>query len=510
MVWLFSRKTIKSPALPVSNQLAFSIKSLSLPEATPKWFLFSKRDATWNVNTAINEGYSASSIVYTAVEKRAKLIASVPWSVQRKTPEGWETLTQHPLQRLIENPNPDQSFYELMYEASQSLDLAGNAYISEIRMNDNGLPVALWLLPAEHIKIKPSRTNMVEHYEYSDGGVKQKIDPKDMIQLKMPNPANRYFGMPVLMAAGRATDVDRESGIWQKSSLQNRGVLDIHVEVPEGTTPEQIEEAKKQYREKHGGGKNAREPMFSSGRITQMGQNAVEMDFVASRRSVWTEIAAVFGVPLAAMGFTEDVNLANANAMMRQLWQNTVIPQLELIKRQLTQQLAREFGADIRLNYDLSNVPAFAEDMTEKLQNAERLFRLGVPFNTVNQYLELKLDDIDGGNVGYIPSGLIPTSFDTDIFDGAIPTDQDIANIGGDALPVPSAGLDKIQDTALNGAQISSLSDIVNQVSMGLMPPESAISLIAASFPAISEDAARAMIDPAARFAASRPQPENG
>jgi len=421
MVWPFSSNTVKSPAMPVPQQLAFSIKSLSLPEATPRWWLFSKRDEAWNIRTAIDEGYSASSIVYTAVEKRAKLMASVPWEVQRRTGDGWEPVPQHPLQRLIDNPNPDQSLYELMYEASQSLDLAGNAYISEIRANDNQPPVALWLLPAEHMRIKPSRTNMVEYYEYTEGGVKQKIDPRDMIQLKMPNPANRWFGMPVLMAAGRATDVDRETGIWQKTSLQNRGVLDIHVEVPEGTLPEQIEEAKKQYREKHGGAKNAREPMFSSGKITQLGQNAVEMDFVASRRAIWTEIAAVFGVPLAAMGFTEDVNLANANAMMRQLWQNTIVPQLELIKRQLNQQLAREFGTDIRLNYDLSNVPAMQEDMSEKLQNAERLFRLGVPFNTVNQYLELGLDDIEGGDVGYIPSGLIPASFDADPFQGGEP-----------------------------------------------------------------------------------------
>ena len=510
MVWPFSSKTIQSPALPVPSQLAMSIKSLSLPEATPRWWLFSKRDESWDVKTAINEGYSASSIVYTAVEKRAKLIASVPWEVQRKRGDRWEPVENHPLERLLERPNPDQSLYELMYEASQSLDLAGNAYISEIRRGENTPPVALWLLPPEHMKIKPSRTNMVEYYEYTEGGVKQKIDPRDMIQLKMPNPANRWFGMPVLMAAGRATDVDRESGIWQKVSLQNRGVLDMHIEVPPEAQPEQIEEAKRIWREKHGGANNAREPMFSSGKITQLGQNAVEMDFVASRRAVWTEIAAVFGVPLAAMGFTEDVNLANANAMMKQLWQNTIVPQLELIKRQLNHQLASEFGADIRLMYDLSNVPALQEDMGEKLQNAERLFRLGVPMNTVNQYLELGLDDIEGGDVGYIPSGLIPASFDAEPFDGGLPTADDIENIGAEPMALPVVGADKIQDTALNGAQIASLSDIVNQVSQGLMPPESAISLINASFPAISEEAAREMIEPAARFAATRPQPENG
>jgi HK97 family phage portal protein len=417
MVWPFTRK-LQTPALSVPSQLSMSIKSLSLPEATPRWWLFAQNDHQWSSRVAIDEGYAASSIVYTAVEKRAKLLASTPWRVERRRGDEWEPLDDHPLINLLERPNPDQSFYELMYEASQSLDLAGNAYLTEIRPSEGRPPVALWLLPAEYMKIKPGRSQLVEYYEYSEDGIRQRIQPEDLIHLKMPNPSNRWFGMPVLMAAGRATDVDRETGIWQKTSLQNRGVLDMHIEVPEGTTPEQIEEAKRQYREKHGGPDTAREPIFSSGRITQLGQTAVEMDFVASRRAIWTEIAAVFGVPLAAMGFTEDVNLANADAMMRQLWQNTIIPQLDLIKRQLNHQLASEFGDDIRLMYDLSNVAALQDDFGEKLSNAERLFRMGVPFNEINQKLELGFEDTEGGEVGYIPSGLIPASFDQDQFAG--------------------------------------------------------------------------------------------
>lgn len=417
MVWPFSRK-LKTPALTVNQQLAVVAKSLTLPQATPNWWLFSKRDAEWSTETAIAEGYNASAIVYAAVEKRAKLIASAPWVAERKVNGEWEPAPESPLQRLIDNPNPEQSTYELIYQASQSLDLSGNAYISEIKRG-NGQPMALWLLPAQYMRLKPGRERLVDYFEYGEAGTRKKIDSDDMIHLKMPNPNSRWFGMPVLMAAGRATDVDRESGIWQKVSLQNRGVIDIHVEVPDGTTPESIDEAKKRYKERQSGPDNARDPMFTSGKVTQLGQNAVEMDFVASRRAVWTEIAAVFGVPLAALGFTEDVNLANAEAMNKQLWQATIIPQLDLMKRQLNHQLASEFGNEWRLTYDLSNVTALQEDYSDKLANADKLYRMGVPFNVINQKLELGFDDIEGGDVGYIPSGLIPASFDSEPFQGA-------------------------------------------------------------------------------------------
>lgn len=404
MVWPFS-KTVKNPAPPVTQQAAVAVKSVSLPEVTPRWWLFSRRDDLWLTDVAIKEGYNASAIVYAAVEKRAKLLASVPWKAQRRTADGsYEDAPGSPLQRLLDNPNPDQSLYELMYQASQALDLSGNAYISEIKRGRT--PVAVWLLPSEHMRIKPGSQSLVDYYEYDESGSKRRIEAEDLVHLKMPNPNSRYFGMPVLMAAGRATDVDRESGIWQKASLQNRGVLDMHFEVPEGTTPEQVEGMRKRFEERNAGPDNARKPIFSSGKVNQLGQTAVEMDFTASRRSVWTEIAAVFGVPLAAMGFTEDVNLANAESMNKQLWQNTIIPQLDLIKRQLQKQLASEFGPEFRIVYDTSNVAALQEGLGDKLANAERLFNMGVPFNVINQHLELGLDDIEGGDVGRLAPAL--------------------------------------------------------------------------------------------------------
>jgi len=429
-MWPFSRK-MQTPFVPVESQLAMSIKSVSLPELTPQWWLFARRDYDWDIETAVLEGYQASAVVYAAVEKRAKLLASVPWVAERRTRDGeWEPAENSPLQQLVDRPNPDQSMYELVYQISQSLDLAGNAYLSEVKRGPRA--VALWHLPAKHMKLKPGKTRLIDYFEYDEAGSKARIEPEDMVHLRMPNPNSRWFGMPVLMAAGRATDVDRESGIWQKASLQNRGVIDVHFEVPTGTTPEQVDDMKKRWKEKQSAPANAREPTFTSGKVTQMGQTAVEMDFVQSRKAVWTEIAAVFGVPLAALGFTEDVNLANAESMNKQLWQDTIIPQLDLIKRQLNHQLAGEFGPEFRLSYDLSNVPALQEGLDKKLESAERLYRMGVPFNVINQHLEMGLDEIEGGDVGYIPSGLIPASFDASVEDFQPGDDADGADTDGE------------------------------------------------------------------------------
>ncbi len=394
-MWPFTKKTISPDAYSVQDQVANALKSMSLPELSPKWRLSAQNDSNWSTATAIAEGYNASSVVYTCVEKRAKLISSVPWRAMRRLADGeLEPAPDSELQRLIDAPNPDMSTMELMHTISQSLDLAGNGYLTKVRAGVRSQPKQLWPLPASYVRIKPGTQQLIDEYEYTEAG--RKIIPADdMVHLRLPNPGSRYFGQPVLMAAGRATDIDRESGDWQKASLQNRGVLDIHVEVPDGTPEEAVTAIRESLTARQSSPANARKPIVTSAKIQQLGQNAVEMDFVQSRKAVWGEICAVFGMSMADLGFTESVNLANAQAMNAALWKNTILPQLELIKRQLNAQLAEDFGGEYVLEYDISNVEALQENFTEKLTNAEKLWRLGFSLEAINNRLELGFDTDD-------------------------------------------------------------------------------------------------------------------
>ena len=396
-MWLFSKKV--KPNIPsVPSQIAMAVKSITLPEAQPDWRLFAKKDKLWNIDNAILEGYNASAVVYTCIEKRASLVASVPWYAGRKLADGTiEALPPtHPLNKLIDRPNPETSWLEVMHEWSQSLDLAGNAYASIIRGGVGGTPTAIWNLEAKYIKAKPGNQRLVDLYEYQQySGSKKTVDADDMLHLKQPNPNDPIFGMPTLMAAGRATDIDRESGNWQKASLQNRSASSLHIEVPEGTQPEDAQAIQQSVMEKYSGAANADKPFVTSGKITNLNRTAAEMDFVNSRKAVWSEICAVFGLSMSDLGFTESVNLANAQAMARQLWKNTIIPRLELMKRQLNIQLAYDFGDNVCIEYDVSGVDALQDNYTELLANAQTLWQMGFSLEAINDKLGLGFDAED-------------------------------------------------------------------------------------------------------------------
>lgn len=499
-----SNQPVPAPVLSVDFQLKQITEAVKKGiQIAPSWTIGKSRGRSdWDFRTAVVEGYTASTIVYACVEKRAQLVASVPWKAARKVNGEIEFEPNSKLQALLDDPNDDESFYELIYNAQQATDLNGQAYIYSMLAGTDNVPVELRYLPPEGMKITPNKFRAAESYEYH----KQTVDKEEMVVLKKPNPRDPLFGMPVLMAAGRPTDVDREAGIWQKTSLENRGASDLNIKLPDGATQEQVNNVKKQYKEQQAGAKNARKTMVTNAEIQQLGQNAVELDFVASRRSTWTEIAAAFGMSLANLGMTESVNLANADAMDKQLWKNTIIPQLELFKRQFDRQLAKAFGPEWVMVPDLTNIAALQDNRNEVLDAATKLFAMGVPFDQINQTLELGLEEFEGSDVGYIPTGLIPSSFNNldDDNEETDNSDEALGNAAEEAFGLPLDTGTDVQGSALNGAQVNSLTEIVGQVARGELPVESAILLIIAAFPSLTEAEARDMVSPAEDYNLSR------
>ena len=69
------------------------------------------------------------------------------------------------------------------------------------------------------------------------------------------------------------------------------------------------------------------------------------------------------------------------------------------------------------------------------------------------------------------------------------------------------AGAQDVQQTALNGAQVSSLLEVVQGVRDGALPAESALGLLQVAFPSISLEQARGIINPAANAPALTPAP---
>jgi HK97 family phage portal protein len=387
-------------------------KSYSSPELLLQYYGSTPRFNEWNTEKAIKEGFMHSTWVYSCVNLRASSGSSVPWIVERDVGGEWQLDETSDLANLLKRPNPDMDFRQLIEYTIQHLDLSGNAYWSKVRPNPNADPGQLWPLLPQAMRVVPGSTRLVAKYEYNLGIVRKDIPPEDIIHFKYADPSNLWFGVSPLKSAAQAVDIDNEAERFQKVSLENRGLSDLHFEVPEEATAEQVSELRRMFKDQQGGPRNARKALFSSGKVTQLNTTAAELDFTESRKFIRDEICSAFGVPPPMVGNYEKATLANIETARKIFWRDTMIPLLDKVAGMLNMQLAAEFGTEYRIRYDLSQVDALQENFTEKVTNAQGLWSMGLPWNEINRRLELGFSDIDGGEVGYLPAGLLPTNFE--------------------------------------------------------------------------------------------------
>lgn len=78
--------------------------------------------------------------------------------------------------------------------------------------------------------------------------------------------------------------------------------------------------------------------------------------------------------------------------------------------------------------------------------------------------------------------------------------DDAAKRIAGAAVATGATGAEVVADTALNGAHVSSLVEIINAVVSGQMPSETAKAAIAAAFPGVDDKTIQAIVGPLLKF----------
>lgn len=405
----------------------FFKKSVSTAALIPAWskaFHFSD----WDGKKAITEGYKSSTWVYVCVNMRMKAVSSVPWVVEQKVNGEWKPAPNHPLQAILTHPNPEMDFNEMMRLSMSQLDLCGNTYWTKVRsgVNGDGRLVFLYPVPKPYcMEVKTGDGVTKAEYKYQDNGASVKFKPSEIVHFAYTNPDNMMFGMSPLQAGGRAVDIDVQAAKFQHISMGNRGIPDgIFNMTDENPSKDKFEMTRDIVREQYAGGaNNARMPwVLFNGQWQQMSLSAAELDFVNSRKFTREEICAIYSVPPPMVGIYDNATLANIQTARQIFWHDTIIPLLDELSSHINHSLVPEFGKfdTLRIVYDTTDVQVLQENYTSKVDNAIKLFGMGVPLNEINQVLDLGLPDVEGGDVGYIGAGLIPAGFDF----GSLATDS--------------------------------------------------------------------------------------
>lgn len=354
------------------------------------------------------EGYNRNVWVYASIERITRAAKSVPWTVYRAPGNSrgrTVRLDDHPLALLMRRPNPEQGGGAFIESVIGYLLLAGNSYI-EAAGPQGGPPRELWPLRPDRVRVLPDPVRRIRGYRYTAGGTSVDFEPEQVLHVKTFHPTDDFYGLSPIQAAARAVDQSNAADAWNAALLQNMarppGAL-----VAEGQlTDAQFERLKEQMHQHYQGAKNAGRPMLLEGGLDwkSMGLTPAEMDFLEGQKFDARKIAVIFGLDPALLGDSANRTYSNQKEARRGLYEDVVLPLLDVLRDELNNWLTPAFGDRLYLDYDRDQIDALQEDREQlwgRITAADWL--------TINEKRRATgYDDIPGGDVVLVSATMLP------------------------------------------------------------------------------------------------------
>ncbi len=388
----------------------FSHSGVGAAAGIPTWASLGYKDY-------VNEGYKSLVWVYRCVREIAEAVSSVPWEVYEVRADGTERLLLgHPLEKLLKVPNRIMDGTQLFEAWTVYLLLSGTSFFEIVRRgenNDQGEPLELFPLRPDLMKIVPDTDHFIREYILEVRGEKISYRPDELVHWKFIDPLNEYRGMPPIQAGARIIDTENNAISWNKVMLQNAAQPSGALIVPEGKrlSPMQKLDLKEQIEYKFSRA-NAHRPMLleSGMKWEQMSVSQRDMEFSKQRLMNAQEICALFGVPPEVVGAGDRPKFDNYKIARLSFWEETVLNLLEKIRSGLNMRVSILYGDNIRVRFNVRNVPAMREVFKEKIETAQRLQELGFSLNAINAHLDLGFDAVPWGDEPLVPGTLVPIS----------------------------------------------------------------------------------------------------
>jgi HK97 family phage portal protein len=372
------------------------------------------------------EGVRKNAIVANCLSEHVFAYPEARLKVYRKTAAGLEPLPNHPLQILLDNPNPQMGQAELLQYIALYKPIGGSAYLYKVR---SAARRVVELLPLNDSQITPVGGNNlpIDHYNWTneETGKDEAISSEDIVHLKwMPDPLAPHLGLSPLIAVAREIDLDAEARRYLFALLKNDAVPRTVITGPPGMTPlskDERERLENLVNDRYSGDNRGKAAVLGGLDIKRVSLDLQELAFEALSRVPEARIAGALRVPpvLAFLNVgLEQMTYNNVEGMRRIFTEGTMSRLWRIDADEIGTDLLPEFGNSTGLivKFDTSEVPALQENVAELRTWAnDALSRGGITRNQYLAYLGLPPDP--NGNVYLmsmsiqeVPAGIVSPS----------------------------------------------------------------------------------------------------
>ena len=430
----------------------------------------------------------------------AQSLASCPIHIMRNMGNGrrQEARDLGVHRTLSKSPNFWQSQYEWLEQMAHHTALWGSGY-SRILPGDRGFATQL-------IPIHPSRmkerllsdrdgrpVSLVYDYWGPDGT--RTFQQSEILHFRWLSD-NGYSGLVPAELCGTAVTLARKLDIAAAAYWDNSARPDVVLETTEAIPDAAVAQLRQQWREMYGGvrnkGQTAILPKKTTARVLE-GSSREAAQFMELRQSIVGEIARAFGIPSTLIGDAAMAKYSNVEQEFLSAQVFTLLPWQRRMEGAIDRSILSTYGDDVYCKLD--NRGLLRGDTAARAALYQSLFNMAaIKPNEIRALEDLEILDDEAANKTYMQLGFAPLGAND------IPADAPADEPAADAAPADplapaadsAAGL---ASTALNGAQVTALLDVLAQISAGAIDPSAAVAIITSAFPTISEALAKQIAD---------------
>jgi len=303
----------------------------------------------------------------------------------------WEEVDDHPLVKILNNPNPYMSRGQFWSLTVVYYYLAGNAYALKARYQGGILDGAVGeLWPLRPDRMKPIPGDMakgepfIKGYEYSIDGQKKFLPKEDVLHFKTRNPLNPYEGLPPLMSIMPRVSIDTYMRTFLSTFFERGGAgAGASLNVKGKMDQSDKDGLRERFKRMFAGGQfdvlvtAADDVTYTPFTLNRGLRDALpkEIDAVNEAR-----IGMVLGIPGSILGLLigyESSSYANKRQDWQVFWDITMTPLMSDLDDVLNLSLVPEFGGIDEVCFDLSDIRALQEDEDKMQERARKNFQVG-------------------------------------------------------------------------------------------------------------------------------------
>ncbi len=348
----------------------------------------------WGYVEGATLGFAGNELVYAIITDIAESAAEPYMDVYKNN----EIVPNHPALKLFAQPNPYMSGFEMSELIMVQLYLAGNAFIQKIRSR-SGQVVELWPIwnPAGMEAMINTATGLVDFWNYypegpAGTGKPVRIENADIIQHKMPNPLNPYFGLAPIAVATKAVTRDNQATDYVNAFFANSAVPLGLLKIKKTLQGEEADNIRALWKSRYSGRTGwydvavlDSETDYQRLSLTQQEMGMPELTNLTEER-----ICMIFKWPPILIGALVGLKFAtysNFEQARRLAWEDTLSPIYTRLTDKYNQALAPDFGllpASRPFRWNFSNVLALQSNQTEVANQARADYQAGGI--TLNEY----------------------------------------------------------------------------------------------------------------------------